>query len=509
MRLTLDRALRHPSLRPGQPRLLTGSAGLQRRVRWVHSSEVLEIASLLRGGELLLTGGSMLAAASASDQRRYVTELADRHVTAVAIETGPRLPTVPPAVVGQADVLGFPVIQLRRRIPFVDVAEAVNAELVNDSVSRLRHGGELAHELSAVLADGGDVATLLDTLVQRTGLSATLLDSAGKLISKVRAAHPPEESSPATAHPGVASRITVRGAHAATLVLHPRADTDLDLLGVVSERAGEALGLALLRTHAPSTRDFAASELARLAGRGAPDRSRLAHLARVVGFAPADPVVGMSVMTASPGAGLPGLDGLLREYGRIAMDTSDTEVRVVLSLADRRDAARRRDELVGALQEWVRDLDAVVVGVGPVVPELAAVRTSMELALASLRQRSPYGSGSVVDAVTTVVETLLETEDPLLARERFVRGQLAMLLALRPNEAELLMHTVETYLDSGCNKTRTAELLHLQRQSLYGRLDRAFGVLGGDPTGTPRALPLHLALRLRHHEHLQDRHPDG
>jgi purine catabolism regulator len=28
-------------------------------------------------------------------------------------------------------------------------------------------------------------------------------------------------------------------------------------------------------------------------------------------------------------------------------------------------------------------------------------------------------------------------------------------------------------------------------------LDRAFGLLGGDPTGTDRALPLHLALRLR------------
>lgn len=165
MRLTLGRALRHPSLRSGQPRLLTGSAGLQRRVRWVHSSEVLEIASLLRGGELLLTGGSMLAGASAADQRRYVTELADRHVTAVAIETGPRLTAVPAALLGQADVLGFPVIQLRRQIPFVDVAEALNAELVDDSVTRLRHGGELAHELSAVLASGGDVAALLDAVV--------------------------------------------------------------------------------------------------------------------------------------------------------------------------------------------------------------------------------------------------------------------------------------------------------------------------------------------------------
>ncbi|MEV0597841.1 helix-turn-helix domain-containing protein [Streptomyces sp. NPDC050315] len=56
-----------------------------------------------------------------------------------------------------------------------------------------------------------------------------------------------------------------------------------------------------------------------------------------------------------------------------------------------------------------------------------------------------------------------------------------------------------TYFETGFGKTRTAELLHLQRQSLYARLRRAFTLLGGDPTGTPRALAIHLALRLHHH----------
>jgi purine catabolism regulator len=170
----------------------------------------------------------------------------------------------------------------------------------------------------------------------------------------------------------------------------------------------------------------------------------------------------------------------------------------VLSLTDRRRAGTQRGELVAELVEWARELDAVLVGVGPVVPELAAVSTSMGLAVAALRQRTAYGPGSVVDATTVIVETLLDGDGSLFPRARFVRGQLAMLLALRPNDGELLMHTLETYLDSGCSKTSTAALLHLQRQSLYGRLERAFGLLGGDPTGTPRALPLHLALRLRH-----------
>jgi purine catabolism regulator len=499
MHLTLERVLAHAALAPGDPHVRAGVTGLQRRVRWIHSSEVIEIASLLRGGELLLTGGEMLAGAPPPDQRRYVRQLAERNVAGVAIEIGPSLPALPAAVLSEADSLGFPVIELRRRVPFVDVAEAVNAELVDESVTRLRYGGELAHDLSGILARGGDLRELLELLGQRTGVPVALFTSAGRLISAFPGG---DDDAPATDPPppplGATSRISVRGAHAATLVFSPGPDTDLDLLAIVSERASEAIGLALLRSHPPSTRDFAASELARTACRVPQERGRLIHLGRLIGFDPEDPVVGVALATAATSAGLPGLDDLLRRHGRIAMDTADTEIRAVVSLPDRRGAATHRTALVAQLREWARDLDAVVVGVGPVVPDLASVPTSMEPAVSSVQQRSAYGPGSVVDATATAIEMLLGTEDLRSRREQFVRGQLAMLLSLRPAERETLMHTLEVYLDSGCSKTRTAEVLHLQRQSLYGRLERAFGMIGGDPTGTDRVLPLHLALRLRH-----------
>jgi PucR family transcriptional regulator, purine catabolism regulatory protein len=494
--LTLERVLAHPSLTPGAPCVRAGSAGLQRRVRWIHSSEVMEIASLLRGGELLLTGGGMLAAAPPPEQRRYVRQLAERNVAGVAIETGPSLPAVPAAVLDEAEALGFPVVELCRRIPFVDVAEAVNAELVDESVTRLRYGGELAHALSGILARGGDLRELLEVLGERTAVPVALFTGAGRLIS----AYPDGDAADPPPRPlaGTTSRISVRGAHAATLVFWPGPDTDLDLLAIVSERASEAIGLALLRSHPPSTRDLAASELARTAYRVPQERGRLVHLGQLIGFDPQDPVVAVALVTAATSAGLPGLDDLLRRHGRIAMDTSDTEIRAIVSLPDRRGAATHRTALVAGLREWARTLDSVVVGVGPVVPDLASVPTSMELAVSSVQQRSAYGPGSVVDTTTTAVEMLLGAEELRPRRERFVHGQLAMLLSLRPGEGETLMHTLEVYLDSGCSKTRTAEVLHLQRQSLYGRLERAFRMIGGDPTGTDRVLPLHLALRLRH-----------
>jgi purine catabolism regulator len=156
-----------------------------------------------------------------------------------------------------------------------------------------------------------------------------------------------------------------------------------------------------------------------------------------------------------------------------------------------------RNALVDELRTWAASLESVVVGVGPVVPHLAAVPTSMELAGSSIHRHPAFGPGRVADATTTAVVTFFDAPDLQARREQFVTGQLAMLQTLRPGERETLLQTLETYFDSGCSKTRTAALLHLQRQSLYGRLERAFELLGGDPTGTDRALPLHLALRLR------------
>ncbi len=57
MSMSLGTVLRDHSLVRADPVLLTDRKHAARIVRWVHSSEVLDIAPLLRGGELLVTGG--------------------------------------------------------------------------------------------------------------------------------------------------------------------------------------------------------------------------------------------------------------------------------------------------------------------------------------------------------------------------------------------------------------------------------------------------------------------
>ncbi|HET8561071.1 MAG TPA: PucR family transcriptional regulator [Marmoricola sp.] len=502
--MTLANVLRHPSLAAADPVVRAGGGGADRRVRWIHSSEVLEIAPLLRGGELLLTGGEMLAGASRSEQRRYVRELADRQVTAVAIETGPRLPEIPAALLAEADETGFPVVELRRVVPFVDVAEALNAELVNESVTRLRYGGDLARSLSSILGDGGGPQELLDELCRRTATPVALFDRAGDLITQASTTETP---TPPTLLGAVTSRIAVRGAHAATLAFYPGAGADLDLLALAGERAAEALGLALLRSRPPSARDFAASELARLAARSEEHRGRIDQLGELIGFDRSSPVVALAIGGPSS-SGLHGLDGLLWRHGAVAIDTQGTEARAVLCLRGRppagsssagpRGAAGARTALIAELTGWVQHHDGLVLAVGPVVPALRMLGASMGPAETCLARRPTHGPGTVVDAAATMAVDWLSSDSLRPRAQRFVQGQLAMLLTARRAERDALMETLEVYLDHGCNKTRTAEALHLQRQSLYGRLDRVFSLLGGDPTGTDRALALHLALKLRH-----------
>ena len=176
MSILLGQALERESLRAAEPRLLNSVAdALTRPVRWVHSSEVLDIAPLLSGGELLLSGGQALALESSERQAEYVRELAARGIAALALETGPTLPEVPGPMLEAAEAAGLPVIELRHVVPFVAVMQEINSLLVSESVEQLQRGDQTSHAMAAELAHGGGLDQLLAVLADRTGASARLV----------------------------------------------------------------------------------------------------------------------------------------------------------------------------------------------------------------------------------------------------------------------------------------------------------------------------------------------
>ncbi|MFE2757753.1 PucR family transcriptional regulator [Actinosynnema sp. NPDC059335] len=80
-------------------------------------------------------------------------------------------------------------------------------------------------------------------------------------------------------------------------------------------------------------------------------------------------------------------------------------------------------------------------------------------------------------------------------------GAYRLLLGAPPEEvlaglSEVLLRTLEVYLDAGCEVRAAARRLHLHRTSLYYRLGRIAELTGRDLSDGGARLELHLALKL-------------
>ncbi|HEV7527673.1 MAG TPA: helix-turn-helix domain-containing protein, partial [Solirubrobacteraceae bacterium] len=81
------------------------------------------------------------------------------------------------------------------------------------------------------------------------------------------------------------------------------------------------------------------------------------------------------------------------------------------------------------------------------------------------------------------------------ALEAFVDQRLAPLIEHDANRKSKLLPTLFVYCELWGRKAETARALHLERQSLYHRLERIEALLGEDLSDNDTLLELHIALR--------------
>ena len=483
MSIALGAALEYQSLKSAEPRFLNNvPEALDRPVRWVHSSEVLDIAPLLSGGELLLSGGQALAGVTAERQADYVRELAARGIAALALETGPALPEVPAHMLETAEAAGLPVIELRHVVPFVGVMQEINSLLVSESVEHLQRGDQASHAMAAELAHGGGLDQLLAVLSERTGASARLVSPSGLTLG---AAGSFEDAGSVTT-----VDVPVRGVLAARLELHMPDDGDGGLARVAGERSVDILGLALLQRMPPGLKELAGIELMRAINAGG-QHWQLQQLGPASGF-PAQGAVA-AVVIRSTGAGhlRPAVDALLRHC--VPHSASYANNAELIALAALGDGLATR----GALMEALGGLEVPsgsLVAVGPLGSGIVQAPWSLAEARRAL-DLAPAGKG-VVDADTLAVELLAQEALDPATREGFVHRQLGAVVEHDRLKKSQLMRTLTVWLDTGCNTAQAARELHLERQSLHHRLQRIFELCGGDPRGNGRLAALHLATKL-------------
>ncbi|MFF3567113.1 PucR family transcriptional regulator [Nocardia jiangxiensis] len=521
---TVAEILDMPVVRAGEPRVIGGAQGLDRPVRWVHVSETADLATLVSGGELILTTGQPLAY-GAPATGAYLESLAAAAVAGLVVELGRYVTELPTFVATVADRLGLPVVALRRITRFVEVTEAVHRMIVADQYAELEFAHsvhetfstlsvrrasleeivktaatlldssvvleDLAHRVLAVSARGTSAAALLENWETTSRMLPDDVDSAvpvgphtqrwGRLLLR-------SESIPSAR----ARMVLERAAQTLTLHrmiekdrfgLHRQAQTGLieDMVAgrVIDEQEAVAraatLGLARRARYVPVTvRVAAVSEPDPLAR-----QRRAATLLDAAGHG-----VALSRATALSAA-------------------DEQQLTLILGIGRDGELDPRLEQVCAALAAELRRTDGVqriAVGVGAdseslldAARELAHAAHVAEIALAleSTAPRSFYRSG---DVRLRGLLSLIRNEPGV---QRFAETELSALLRHDIRHRGDLTPTLRRFLDLAGNKTELARRMNISRPALYDRLARIERILGVDLNDGEIRTSLHTALLIR------------
>ncbi|MCK8681228.1 PucR family transcriptional regulator [Streptomyces lichenis] len=535
--ITVRRALELPGLRGGLPEVVAGADRLHRTVRWVHAGEVPNIASLLKGGELLLTTGLGLGTRPA-EQRAFVRRLADRGIAALVVELGPRFSRLPSVIVETARAAGLPLVQLHREVAFVSVTEEVHTEIVNGHYAMLRQAEDVHRRCTEALLGGGGVPQVLRILADFAANPVFLETVDGGLLYAAGTGTGTSAADPLQVWEGLRGQRAAReagppagavlvdvpggggpgtGAVRARLVLLAVSGALSPVHRMAAERTAGILAVVLMQARqeeelaARGRGDF----LTDLAEGRVPAEEAPAQ-ARVLGFKPGDgpllPVVMRLVAEGAPAGnwsvlartvpeelgtlGVPVLLGVRPVEGRVLLLLglrADTERAAV---ADRVAAALRAGAARAGLERLGAPAPVVVVGAGGGwAAASAGLRHAAETSAAAqgLPERPWF------DARRLDIDLLLWRlrDHPDLAA--FVDRAIGPLRDHDRTSRPPLLPTLETYLAHAGRKAETARELHLNRQTLYNRLARIGELLGTDLDDPQTVLGLSLALHARRH----------
>ncbi|WP_129305768.1 PucR family transcriptional regulator [Streptomyces sp. L2] len=507
--LTLERVL------AGEPEVVAGAGQLDRPVRWVHVAEAADVGVMLTGGEMVLTTGVLLAGDEAK-QAEYIQSLHRAEAAAVVLGLGRAFPTPPEVMRRAAERCGLPLVVLHRPFPFAELTEEVQCRLVRRKFAAVSLSETVRTALTGLITAGAPLGRLLDEVAQHaacpvvvTNLAHRVLATAGERpavddvlrdwerIARQAWGHHPGRSGTGGGTEGdgwIRAELGGRGERWGRLLLCGyRGDPATGRL--LAERAAEALvlhrmlGGAAARTWEEQSAESLLTDLVS----GAVPARQLLPRARAAGL----PVNRRTFVPLVVPGGDPGrLERLLRVLGLagIVADLGDHATAVLLSLARDQDACALTAHFAARLRDGSDTACEVVAAADP--------RTAWDDVPAGLRE-----ARHVADAVADSAAALdlpavvrlrdvhlrglirLLRDDPQV--QSFAERELAGLLDTGGPE---LLNVLRTYLATGRNKSRTAQLHHVSRPALYRRLEAIQARLGADLDDFEQAASVHIAL---------------
>ncbi|GAA2567985.1 PucR family transcriptional regulator ligand-binding domain-containing protein [Streptomyces roseoviolaceus] len=515
--LTVEEVLRLPVLVEGMPRVLAGESHLNRAVRWVHVTELLNPADFLEGGELVLTTG-MPYPEDASELRDYVDQLADVGAAGLIVELGHRYRKVPEELVAACRAREVPLVELARGVRFIDVTQTVHALILDGQGALLRRGRDIQDIFTALTLRGAGPEELVHTTAELTGAPVVLEDLTHRVLMcellgrpyepvvsawsrRSRAAPTLEKITPSGPEGWLIAPVQdPHGPWGRLVLLEGRLNAEPDPEHVlVLERAAVALTMARLAGPAWWERRAHRTVLRDLYER----RFRSPADARARAEALGLPAFGHRLFAVVIRHTHTGHDEHLDE--RIAKALAQTGIRaltgetapgrigVLLALAQA-SAWQPVAERIGRLAREELGPEAVV-AVGPGVTDLSGIARSWQEAEQTAEAITPASPERwfYVPADVELPELLgVLREDTRL--QRYAERQLIRLIEHDDRNSGDLLPALRAYLTAAGNKSVAAKRAGMSRQAYYQRLHTIERLLGCDLESGLQRTSLHVAV---------------
>lgn len=493
----------------GLQMVVGGAEARGRRIAGAHAVEIDHPSTWLERDWVMLTTGVRLRH-SAGAQRRLIGELADSGSAALGFALEVVFKGIPPALLDEAERIGFPVFEVPLRTPFRDIVSAVNSSLLSGEVRSLQRLSSLQLHLMDALEAANPRTAVLERLSAFLEAPVTLFAPGGEVIEQSEDTPTQEIWEQITEHPTalvqfqhgrwstIATPIHVGAGAPAWLAVSTDRVSSTTRLTRAAARATAPLLAALGRLDDLADgqqRAMRGALLDELLTCDPAETTRLAAQAASLGIdvtAPARMVLLTSPRASGSAAGEHDLAAVLESL-EWAFDTraarhligrpgSCIAAFVQLEVGDAR----------AAVQEALADHPGWSAGIGRGTRGVACMRDSLRDAEIAAQRAAATTDPPVLAFDDFDLATLMVTET---AADR-VRPKVDELLS-GLDEHPTILAAVRAYFEHGLDVMRTAEAMHLHHNSLRYRLGRAEQFLGRSLKDPATIASLYLALTAR------------
>ncbi|MFS0645569.1 PucR family transcriptional regulator [Siminovitchia sp. 179-K 8D1 HS] len=160
-------------------KVLAGSRGLGRIIRWVHVLEVADFESLIHGGELILTTGVGLQT-DFHVQLTFVKKLIQSNAAGICIERGQYFREIHEDILELANEHDFPIILFEETVKFVDITQDLHSLIINRHYDLLSYLDTSSRKFIELSMSSNGILKILQELYQYFHHTVMFLPAEGR-----------------------------------------------------------------------------------------------------------------------------------------------------------------------------------------------------------------------------------------------------------------------------------------------------------------------------------------